>query len=54
MGKVVDIYDRERQAAKCLGMTLRAFLERKAVLLRQAEEVKRLLKQTEKAGEQWK
>lgn len=37
MGKVVDIHDRERKAAKCLGMTLRAFLDRKALLLRQAE-----------------
>lgn len=37
MAKVIDIYNRERKAAKCLGMTLRAFLERKALLLRQAE-----------------
>jgi hypothetical protein len=39
MGKVVDIYDRERKAAKHLGMTLRDFLDRKALLLRQVGEL---------------
>ena len=41
MSKVIDIYDRERKAAKCLGMTLRAFLERKALLMRQVEGMRR-------------
>ena len=44
----------DEDIARGLGVTVEFYRERKALLMRQVEEVKRLLKQTEKAGEQWK
>lgn len=38
MSKVVHIHDRERKAAKCLGLSLQDFLRRKAVLLAQVKD----------------
>ena len=42
--RVVPLFCRQEKAARLLGMSLQDFLERKALLLRQVEEVKRYAK----------
>lgn len=39
--KVIHIYEKEEAIARSLGMTVKAFRDRKAMLLRQAEELTR-------------
>lgn len=52
--RVVPLFCQQEKAARLLGMSLQDFLERKALLLRQVEEVQKALKEGRKAVERVK
>jgi len=47
--KVAPLFYRQGRAAALLGMSLQDFLDRKALLLRQVEEVNKTVRETKKA-----